>query len=340
MRRELGMLVTMVLLCGALYWSNPNFLSERNALNNARQISMYGIMAIGMAFVIITGGIDLSAGSVIGLTGIIIAKVSSDSDGGAGHPLWMGIGLALFVALLIGTIQGLLITRLKLQPFIVTLGFMLMLRGISQTLVHGGNISFSHFSGLANNAPLLLAMLIVVALVAAYLLHFTVFGRYVFALGGNRGAAQYSGIPVQRVEMITYIISAGLAGVSGVCWASYIGQMTHMVGATYELTAIAACVLGGCSLTGGEGSIVGVLIGTSLMQVIGNGLNMFELHYKDALGRPQLWKPDDNSRNIVIGAVILLAVILDQLVHLAQQRRRTRAVGKSPSGGAPVESIK
>ncbi len=339
MKREIGMLVALFVLCGILWSSNSDFIGNSNIVAAARQISMLGILAIGSSFVIITGGIDLSVGSLVGLTGVILAKVSSNSEGGMGYPLLIGISVAMCVALLIGLIQGLLITRMNLQPFIVTLGFMLMLRGVSQTVVHGGNISFSQFRGLANAAivsthgqpllPMVLVILIAVALVSAYLLHFTVFGRYIYAIGGNRDAAQYSGIPVKTVETTTYVISAGLAGVSGICFASYIGQMDHNVGVAFELQAIAACVLGGCSLRGGEGAVFGVLIGTGLMKIIENGLDMFQVIYHDKAGHPRYWKPDDNWRFIVIGAVILVAVILDQVVHIVQQNRRTRAAGQA-----------
>ncbi|MDB5290100.1 MAG: Sugar transport system permease [Phycisphaerales bacterium] len=350
MRRELGMLVALIALCLGLLWSNHNFLGESNVFNTSRQISMLGILAIGSAFVIVTGGIDLSVGSMVGLTGVILAKISSNAEGGLGHPLWVGIPAAMGVALTIGLAQGLLITRLNLQPFIVTLGGMLTLRGVSQTIVHGGNISYSAFGSFANSAilridgepilPVLLLLFLGVVVISAYLLHFTVFGRYLYAIGGNRDAAQYSGVPVKRVETITYVISAGLAGVAGICYASYINQMDQNVGVAFELSAIAACVLGGCSLRGGEGTVFGVIIGTGLMKVIEDGLDMFQIKYRDARGIPRFWHPDDNWKFIVIGAVILVAVILDQVVHLVQQRRRTRgtATPAAPvTGGFPVQ---
>jgi ribose transport system permease protein len=349
MRRELGMMVALFVLCLGLWWSNHNFIGESNVFNTSRQISMLGILAIGSAFVIVTGGIDLSVGSMVGLTGVILAKVSSTAEGGLAHPLWMGISAAMGVALAIGLAQGLLITRLNLQPFIVTLGGMLTLRGVSQTIVHGGNISYSSFRAFANASilqidgepvlPLLLLIFLAVVAVSAYLLHFTVFGRYLYAIGGNRDAAQYSGVPVKRVETITYVISAGLAGVAGVCYASYINQMDHNVGVAFELSAIAACVLGGCSLRGGEGTVFGVIIGTGLMKVIEDGLDMFQIRYRDARGIARFWHPDDNWKYIVIGAVILIAVILDQVVHLVQQRRRTRGTitpAAPVKGGFPV----
>jgi ribose transport system permease protein len=229
MRRELGMLIALVVMCFALWLSNSDFLGASNAVNLTRQISMLGIFAIGIAFVIITGGIDLSIGSVVGLTGVIVARLSSTATGGLGYPLWVGIVVALTVACLVGLVQGLLITRLKLQPFIVTLGGML-----SQTVVEGGVISMgqSKLLDLSNgglfrvgNDPLIpypLLIFLAVAGIGTYVLHFTVFGRYIYAIGGNRAAAEYSGIEVKRVETLTYVISAATGGIAGVCYAAYI----------------------------------------------------------------------------------------------------------------------
>jgi ribose transport system permease protein len=336
MRRELSMFVALVLMCIALTVSNGDFAGQSNAINTVRQISMLGIYAIGSGFVIVSGGIDLSVGSVVGLTGVIIAKLSSQAAGGLGHSLWFGIAAALAVALLVGLGQGLLITRLKLQPFIVTLGGMLLIRGVSQTIVQGGTLSLgtSPLLGLANGGlflhdgdPLLpypvLIFLGVIAL-GTYLLHFSVFGRYVYAIGGNRDAAAYSGINVKRVETSTYVISAGLAGVAGVCYAAYIGQMSQQVGVAYELYAIAAVVLGGCSLRGGEGTVLGIVIGSTMMRVIDNGINMFQVRYDDEGGIPRLWRLNPNGTFIIVGVVILLAVVLDQIVHIVQAARRLR----------------
>jgi ribose transport system permease protein len=348
MRRELGMLVALVAMCILLFASNPDFLGPSNAINTVRQIAMLGIYAIGIGFVIVSGGIDLSIGSVIGLTGVIIAKLSSSEEGGLGYSFWVGIPCALAIALLIGLAQGLLITRLKLQPFIVTLAGMLFIRGVSQTVAEGGTISFGDapFLQLANGGllrvhgePLLpypaLLFLLVLG-VGTFLLHFTVFGRYVYAIGGNREAALYSGIDVSRVETSTYVISAGLAGVAGVCYAAYIGQMSQQVGVAYELYAIAAAVLGGCSLRGGEGTVLGIVIGSAMMRVIDNGINMFQLRYRDESGTSRIWRLDPNWTFIIIGAVILLAVVLDQLAHMVNASRRTRrAMAVSGRGPQP-----
>jgi ribose transport system permease protein len=337
MRRELGMFVALLALGLGLWTVNHDFLGASNAINLTRQISMLGIFTIGISFVIITGGIDLSIGSVIGLTGVLIAKLSGAS--GLGYSLWIGIPAALAVAALIGLAQGLLITRLRLQPFIVTLGGMLLLRGVSQTIVEGGTLSLGDIplvrlsnGGLfgSSDFPLLpypFLILVAVALVAAFLLHFTVFGRYVYAIGGNREAAEYSGIPVARVETLTYVISALTGGIAGVCYAAYIGQMSQQVGIAYELYAIAAAVLGGVSLRGGEGTVIGCLIGAGIMRVIDNGINMFQWAYQDATGARRTFRLDNNWTFIIIGGVILAAVILDQMAHLVQIRRRTRQGG-------------
>ena len=345
------MLVALALMCLALWTSNSDFLGASNVVNTTRQVSMLGIFAIGIAFVIITGGIDLSIGSVVGLTGVLIARLSSTQTGGLGYPLWIGITVALGAALVVGLIQGLLITRLKLQPFIVTLGGMLLLRGVSQTVVEGGVISMgdSPLLNLASGGllhlghdPLIgwpLVIFGVVGALAAYVLHYTVLGRYIYAIGGNRDAAQYSGINVRRVETLTYVISAGTAGIAGVCYAAYIGQMSQQVGVAYELYAIAAAVLGGCSLRGGEGTVFGIVIGASMMRVIDNGINMFQVQYTDPDGMRRIWRLNPNWNWIIVGAVILVAVILDQVVHMVQAARRLKEAGApKPAAGPPGSS--
>jgi ribose transport system permease protein len=356
MRKELGMFCALVAMCLIIGISNWDFFGGDNLTNTTRQVAMLGIFAIGVGFVIITGGIDLSIGSMIGLTGVIIASISAPVvpgvTSGAGYPIWVGITVALSVAVLIGLAQGLLITRLNLQPFIVTLGGMLLIKGISQTITDGGNISFGlhPFTDLANtgwspfsfmgdpNKPVRemtfgdsMAAFVVtwpvfifagVALLATYVLHFSVFGRHLYAIGGNRDAALYSGIPVKRIECTTYVISAGLAGVAGIPFASYIGQMGHTVGEAYELFAITAVVLGGCSLRGGEGTILGIFIGSSIIRVMENGINMFKIGD---------WRLNETWKNVIIGAVILAAVILDQVSHVLKNRKRTATAQAKPA---------
>jgi ribose transport system permease protein len=330
MRREIGMAAALACVCVFIGAFNHDFWSSANLLNTARQVSMLGIYSIGMAFVIIAGGIDLSVGSIVGLTGVIIATLVTRS----GVSPLLAVATAIAVSVAIGFSQGLLITRLNLQPFIVTLAGMLLFRGVSQTICNGGTISLgaSPFRDLSDNGFLefhgeyLLSYPVLIFMVAialsAYLLHYTVFGRYVYAIGGNRDAALYSGVSVKRVELSTYVISGGLAGVAGVIYAAYIGQMSHTVGTAYELVAIAAVVLGGCSLRGGEGSILGVVIGSALMKVIENGINLFKIDYHDRSGVFHEWRLNTNWQYIVIGAVILAAVILDQARQLRAQRVR------------------
>ena len=350
MRRELGMLVALVLLCLGLWLSNGDFLGASNVVNTTRQVSMLGVFAIGISFVIITGGIDLSIGSVIGLTGVLVARLcgqyyaENPAAGGLGYPWWVGVPVALGVAALIGLAQGLLITRLNLQPFIVTLGGMLLLRGVSQTVVKGGTLSLGDvpLARLANGGlfgsegnallPYPFLILLAVAALGTYLLHFTVFGRYLYAIGGNREAAEYSGIPVKRVETLAYVISALTGGVAGLCYAAYIGQMSQQVGIAYELYAIAAAVLGGVSLRGGEGTVLGAVIGSCIMRVIDNGINMFQWMYRDASGVRRIFRLDNNWTYIIIGAVILVAVILDQAAHMVESKRRTRRAAASQGG--------
>jgi ribose transport system permease protein len=234
---------------------------------------------------------------------------------------------------------------------------MLLIRGVSQTIVDGGVISMGD-SSLLNLAsggllhigrdPIIGWPLIIfgtVAAVGAYVLHYTVLGRYIYAIGGNRDAARYSGINVNRVELLTYVISAGAAGIAGICYSSYIGQMSQKVGESYELYAIAAAVLGGCSLRGGEGTVFGILIGASMMRVIDNGINMFQVQYADGEGIQRIWRLNNNWQWIIVGAVILVAVILDQVVHMVQAARRLKEAGQvkpvaGPPSGAPPEAAK
>jgi ribose transport system permease protein len=350
LRRELGILIAVVLMCLGLYVNNHAFFNFSNSGNLLRNISMLGIFAVGIAFVIITGGIDLSVGTLVGLTGVIIAKISSHEDNCWGWPLYAGIGIAMAVMLLIGLVQGLIITQLNLQPFIVTLAGMLIFRGISQTICESGTLSIgeSPLSHLANNGLFMdggdsaliswpVVMFAIVVAVFGYLLHFTVFGRYVFAVGGNRDAAKYSGIGVKKVETMTYVISAGLAGLAGICYASYIGSMDKGVGQSYELYAITAAVLGGCSLRGGEGTVFGVLIGCTMYQVIYNGINMFQIAYHSGTSK-MIWHIPTEWTEWIIGGVLLIAVALDQIAHIVQARRRTRKVGPPPQG-FPVQPI-
>jgi ribose transport system permease protein len=349
-RKEVVVGVALLVMGAVTAYSNPAFASLNNLSNVALQIALLGVIALGAGLVIVTGGIDLSIGSMVGLTAVIVGKLAAGPEfTGMGKPLWLAIIVGVGVATLLGAFQGVLIARLGLQPFIVTLGGMLCFRGIAQTITQGGNItindkehptfrhlrewgpSFSVQKGTDGfgdplldtfilGAPVLI--FIGLALLAAYLLHFTVYGRRLFAVGGNREAARYAGVPVKATETSVYAVSGFLAGVAGVLYASYLGDITHGLGATYELYAIAAAVLGGVSLRGGEGTVIGVVLGAALFRLLENGINMLQPVVDRTFASAQ-WKLD-NSREIVIGAVILGAVLFDQATQAWRNYRQTR----------------
>jgi ribose transport system permease protein len=349
-RKEVVVGIALVALCAVTAYSNPAFTSFDNLSNTALQIALLGVIAIAAGFVIITGGIDLSIGSMVSLSAVIVAKVAvSPEYTGMGKPLWLAILVALGVATFLGAFQGFLIARLGLQPFIVTLGGMMCFRGIAQTITSGGNITVSatELPQLRNlryhgptfsvqrgvdgfgeplqdvfvlGAPVLI--FIGLALVASYLLHFTVYGRRLFAVGGNREAARYAGVPVRSTETSVYALSGFLGGVAGILNAGNLGDVTHGLGNTYELYAIAAAVLGGVSLRGGEGTVVGIVLGAALFRLLENGINMVQPVIDRAVGSKQ-WNLND-SREIVIGAVILGAVLFDQATQAWRNYRQTR----------------
>ena len=337
MRKELGTFALLVVLCIFLGVRNPDFLSPTNLQNLARLIGIYGIFSIGLGLVIITGGIDLSVGSVFALLGVILSILLVDKQLPATFvnilpaffPNWFAMGLGVFTAVLIviaittflGAINGFLITKVKIQPFIVTLCGLLFYRGLSRFIANdetkgfGSAEGFETLKNLATGSffgvPTPFIILILISIVAWVILHRSIYGRYLFAVGRNETAARYSGINSDGIIAGAYILCGLLAGVSGILLAFYtnsISPSSH--GNSYELYGIAAAVLGGCSLRGGTGSIIGILIGTALLQVLQNLVNL--------MGIP-------SSLNFaVMGVVILLGVIADQLL----QQRQAARVGK------------
>jgi ribose transport system permease protein len=330
-KSNLGLLLVIVFVSVIIGISNISFIDSSNILNLIRQIAMVGIFSIGIAFVIISGGIDLSVGSMIGLTGVLIAKTTIPEPIGYNWPLWLGIIFAIFIVMLCGLIQGLIISKLGVQPFIVTLGGMLLLRGVSQTICEGGSLSLgkSHLRDLTDSGvqfgvvyiqyPLIIFLFIII--LCSILLHFTAYGRYIYAIGGNKEAAFFSGVPIKSVEVSVYVMSAAFAGVSGVLYCSYAGRMSHNLGIAYELMGIAASVLGGCSLRGGTGTIIGVVLGSCMMKIIDNGINLFKINLIDSTGREYIWRLDTNWREIIFGVIILLAVIIDNYFQKSRERK-------------------
>ena len=320
MKKELGTFLLLVLLCALvpvverMLGQEPRFLSVTNLQNMARLIGMYGIFSIGLGLVIITGGIDLSVGSVFALLGVVMSMMLTEW----GWPSVLAVLGTIGIATGLGALHGLLITKVRVQPFIVTLCGLLFYRGLArfisndETKGFGAGTGFETLRDVATGSvlgiPTPFVLLIIVSVIMWVVLHRSVYGRYLFAVGRNETAARYSGINSQKMVASAYIILGALVGVAGIVFAFYtnsISPSSH--GNSFELYGIAAAVLGGCSLRGGEGSIVGILIGTALLQVLQNLVNL--------LGIP-------SSLNFaVLGAVILIGVIADQIL----QRRQPRA---------------
>jgi len=302
---------------------NRQFVSAYNLQNLVSWTSLFGIISIGAAFVIITGGIDLSIGSVVGLVGSLMAWLLTQK----GWSVAGTLTLVLTVSIAIGLAHGLLITKLRLQPFVVTLCGLLLYRGLARYVTDDQSQGFgSSYDALRQIAigqwqlpgtfalPAPVFFLAGVAVVAAIFLNRTIWGRYLLALGRNETAARYSGIDTDRMKVIAYVICSLLGGVGGILFSLNLNSIQPSgLGEFYELYAIAAAVLGGCSLRGGEGTITGVIIGTAVMRVLYNAINI--------LGIPT------HLEFAIIGSVILAGVITDELVQrLASRRRATRAL--------------
>src|SRR5689334_12419698 len=314
MKKELGIFVLLIVLCIIVSVVNPNFLLPINLQNLARQIGAFGIFSIGLGLVIITGGIELSVGSMMALLGVLLSMMLTEYH--IGVPLAILICLGLAMVLDLG--HGLLITRLNMQPFIVTLCGLLFYRGLARFITKDetkgfGGTGFESLRYLANGNPFGIPMpfvlLIIIAAITWVVLHRSVYGRYLFATGRNSEAARYAGIDTNRIITLTYVISGLLTAISAIIFAFYTNSVSPANhGNAYELYGIAAAVLGGCSLRGGEGSVVGILIGTALLQVLRNLVNL--------LGIPS------SLDFAVMGAVILLGVMADQIFTERRNRRQ------------------
>jgi ribose transport system permease protein len=329
-KKDLGLLILILVVGAAVALINPRFLSPINLSNTANLIGLFGLFSIAQAFVIITGGIELSVGSVIALLGVIFIDLIAN----VGVHWSIAILIVMAIGVLMGAVHGFLVTRMHMQPFVVTLCGLLIYRGIARFYTEDATAGFAFgqnfptlewlTAGRSFGVPHSLIAFAIVALVMAVVLHRTVFGRYLFAVGKNEEAARYSGIPTQRVIVSAYVICIALTALAAIFIAMYtrsISPASH--GNFYELYAIAAAVLGGCSLRGGEGSILGVVLGTVLLQVLQNLVNL--------LGIP-------SSLNFaVIGGVILIGVLADQQFTRYRQRREGLRVSKRPAGLAEPE---
>lgn len=294
-------------------YSWPTFLRRDNLLNISNQIAEIAIVAVGMTMVIIAGGIDLSVGSLLGLSAMVTCVLIQNHAGGReATPAAMtacaaaGIGVCGLMGLFTGTI----ITRFRVPPFVVTLGVMLAASGIAGMLTGGAAAhivpdSFTRFaSGRWAGAPHAVWLMLSLYLLAHLMMGRTRLGRYLYAVGGNRLAAHLSGIRTERVLMFAYVASGLMAGLAGVVMASRLKSANPTFGKTYELYVIAAVVVGGTSLSGGSGRMLGTLIGALIIAVMQNGMNLL-----NGLG---VVKIDDFGQSVVLGVVLLLAVVLDQ----------------------------
>lgn len=317
-KKDLGLLMLLLVIGGITAALNPLFLSGVNLLDMANLIGLFGIFSIGEGIVIITGGIDLSVGSMFAFLGVVFIDLLVNR----GLPWPLALLATIVGGVVLGAVQGFLVTKARLQPFIVTLCGLLIYRGAARYYTDDATMGFGYgdefdwlgwlASGRSWGIPHSFMLLILVAAIMWVVLHRSVFGRYLYAIGKNEEAARFSGISTGAVVAGAYIISGGLAGVSTILLVFYTNSVSpSSFGSFYELYAIAAAVLGGCSLRGGEGSIIGIVLGTALLQVLQNLVNI--------LGIP-------SSLNFaVMGTVILLGVLADQ--QFEQRRRRVGVMG-------------
>jgi len=308
-RQAFWVFVAVCLACLFLTFATNSFATTNNLFNITRNFTFVAVIALGMTIVIITGGIDLSVGSVLCLCSMILAVIMH-----AGFSIYVGITAALATALIVGAVNGVLIAYLGIPPFVVTLGMMSIARSLAlvasnNTVVYqfgpdhdkllflgGGALFF----GISN--PVI--YMIVLALITGFALRWTRFGRYVFAIGGNEHAATLTGVPVRRIKVAVYMISALSAGIAGIIETGWLGAVTTNLGTGMELQVIAATVIGGANLAGGIGTAFGALIGSALIEVIRNSLSL--------LGINAFWQ------GAFVGAFIIVAVSFDRIRNFRQ----------------------
>ncbi len=295
--------VAVLAIAAVMVTISDAFARPQNLFNITRNFAFFGIMALGMTVVIITAGIDLSVGSVMGLVGIVTGLIMA-----SGYPIWVGIPAGLLVALGVGFINGALIAYMRLSPFVVTLGMLSIAR--SMALVVSNNKMFWQFGpdhdkllalgggqtfGIANPVLILVAL----TFVFGFVLNYTQWGRHVYAIGGNEQAARLTGIPVDRIKVSVYMLSSLMAGVAAILMIGWLGSVTNALGLTYELQVIASAVIGGANLMGGVGTAYGAFVGAALIEVIRNSLLL--------AGVDPYWQ------GTFVGLFIILAVTLERI---------------------------
>lgn len=306
--QKYGILLALLITCVFLSISNEYFLTPRNILNVLRQTSINGILAIGMTFVILTRGIDLSVGSIVALAGVISASLATTSAtamvAGGPYPALIALAVGVLVGAGSGVVSGIVVSRFSVPAFVATLGMLSAARGL--TLLYAGGRPVPALTpefrwiGTGNilGIPMPVVIFVIVFLVALWVLSSTRFGRHIYAAGGNPHAAKVSGVNVGRIHIYVYVISGALAGLAGMILAARTGSALTQAGIAYELDAIAAVVIGGTSLSGGVGRVTGTLIGALLIGVVNNGL--------DLLGVESYYQ------QVIKGVLIVAAVMLDR----------------------------
>ena len=298
--RDYGIVIAFVVLCGVLSAVNDNFLTWGNWVNILRQTSINGILAIGMTYVILTKGIDLSVGSVLAFGGLVTASLVTGADP---HNAFLSMLAGLTVGLLLGAINGAIVARLAVAPFVVTLGMLSVARGL--TFIYNDGMPIANLSpqfrfigqGMLGGIPVPVIILAITFFVFWFILKYTTFGRYVYAVGGNERSAKTSGISTRWVIFAVYVISGLLSALAGLILAARTTSALPQAGIAYELDAIAAVVIGGTSLSGGVGTLTGTLVGALIIGVINNGL--------DLMGVSSYYQ------QVIKGTIIVAAVLLD-----------------------------
>jgi ribose transport system permease protein len=299
--RQFGTLIGLIVLSVILWALTPHFLTVSNLLNVAQQTSINAVVAVGMTFVILSAGIDLSVGSIVALAGVVLGTMLQ-----AGHADALAIVACLAVGTACGLVNGALVSWGGLPPFIVTLGMMSVARGAALVFTEGRPVSgFDEgFRSIATGSvafiPAPVVLMLVVYLIAHVVLTRTTFGRYVYAIGGNEEATRLSGVQVRRQKTAIYGVSGLTSAVAAIILTARLNSAQPIAGMMYELDAIAATVIGGTSLMGGEGTLAGTLIGALIMGVLRNGLNLLGV--------------SSFLQQIVIGAVIVGAVLVDTVL--------------------------
>ncbi|MGV8950661.1 MAG: ABC transporter permease [Cypionkella sp.] len=327
--------VALILVLAYFSYAAPNFLSTANAVIVSKHVALNALLAIGMTFVIITGGIDLSVGSIVGLCAMVTGwLVLNGVDLGVGYTVWFNtieiVGIVTLVGVLVGVANGLLITRLGVAPFIATLGTLYIARGAA--LLSSGGRTFPNLTGSAEygtasfpfigmgtilGLPVIIWILIGLGLLAHYISRRTTLGRHIYAVGGNERGAALSGVKVDRIKMFVYMFSGFCAAIVGIVVASQLQASHPATGETFELNAIAAAVLGGTSMSGGRGRIGGTIIGAFVIGILSDGLIM--------MGVSSFWQ------TVIKGVVIIAAVVIDQAQSKLQSRvalQQEAATGK------------